>query len=327
MSPALPAQNPSPRAGSEPLGTGSYSIRGSLRHADDHPAEMVKVHLLQLSGEPVTMAFTRPNGEFEFRSIPSGVYLIAVEEDGFEPIQERIDARVASRVQLHFYLREKMKFGAVPVSPSVSARELALSPTAAEELRKGKEQLFEKKDPAKGLKHFEKLASEAPDFYEAHHFRGLALSSLKRPQEAEAALREAIAGSGGTYASSHVALASLLCNQKRYAEAEPLARRGIELDPDSWQGHFELARALDGQNRPDEALLSVQVVRQRQADFPELFLLLVNIHLHRNDAQGVVAAADGYLKLAPGGPASDKVRETRQKVLAQVPSASARPPE
>ena len=93
LAPALPAQNPSPRAGSEPLGTGSYSIRGSLRHADDHPAEMVKVHLLQLSGEPVTMAFTRPNGEFEFRSIPSGVYLIAVEEDGFEPIQERIQGR------------------------------------------------------------------------------------------------------------------------------------------------------------------------------------------------------------------------------------------
>ena len=74
-------------------------IRGSLRDADNsRPMEMIKVDLKRMTGEVVSTAFTRSNGEFEFTGLPRGVYYIVVEERGFEPIRESVELLSSSRM-------------------------------------------------------------------------------------------------------------------------------------------------------------------------------------------------------------------------------------
>jgi len=56
----------------------------------------------------------------------------------------------------------------------VTARELALPKNAQEALRKGRERLYEKRDPASSLGYFAKVLKLSPDFYEADYYTGMA---------------------------------------------------------------------------------------------------------------------------------------------------------
>jgi tetratricopeptide (TPR) repeat protein len=297
----------------------AYIVEGSLRlYSTNDPApEMIRVELKKYSGETAAATFTREFGEFRFVNVAGGIYLLVVEEEGFEAIHERIELRGPdTRRRFQFYLRELVTArDASTRDASVPARELALSQKAASALRRGREELFVKNNPSGGLEHFNKLAKEAPDFYEAYFYRGLALSGLGRMEEAEMSLRQAIEQSGEKHVASLVKLASMLSNQKRFAEAEPLARKSTELDATAWLAQFELARALHGLNRPEDALRAAEAAKALRPDFPKLYLVLINIHIRRGDSRGVLAAMDEYLRLVPQGAMSDTVRAERKKLL------------
>lgn len=304
--------------------TRTLQIRGTLRRASNNSGvEMVRVDLKRFTGETVSSTFTRSNGEFEFAGLSSGNYILEVVEEGFEPIREAVELFGTGRTGIFLYLREPLKMGeGTSKAPSVPARELALSSRAADALNRGRLELFDRKNPAGSLKHFQRLLKEAPGFFEAHYYMGVAYADSGRLPEAEAALRSAIAG-GGSHAPSFFTLASLLCNQSRYAEAEPLARKAVELDPGAWPGHFELARSLFGLNRTEDALASAQAALEKKKDAADLHLLLANIHIRRRDAPALLAALDGYLALRPEGPMSNQVRATRKQLLENVEQARA----
>lgn len=308
--------------------TRTFNIRGSLRLASTHAGvEMIRVDLKRFTGETVNSTYTRSNGDFEFAGLSSGNYILEVVEEGYEPIRESIELFGTGRAGIFLYLREPLKLGqGTSTAPSVPAHELALSSKASSALNKGRHELFQNKNPKGSLKHFQRLVQEAPGFYEAHYYMGVAYADAGRILEAEAALRSAIAGAE-PHAPSYVTLASILCNQDRFAEAEPLARKAVELEPDAWPGHFELARSLFGLNRTPEALASAQAALEKKKDSPDLHLLLANIHMRRRDAPSLLAALDSYLALRPEGSMSDQVRATRKQLLENMERArAARPP-
>ncbi len=315
-----------------PVSTGSRipetTIRGALRLASNHQGvEGIRIELKQFTGETLSVAYTTSNGSFEFLGVPAGTYVLEVAERGFETIRESVEVRHTSRMGLQLYLREPA--GAAenaPAAPAVPARELALSRDAADLLRKGRHELFARNNPKASLKHFQKLVQEAPDFYEAHFYMGLAYLHSDRMPEAEAELRAAVVGGADSHVPSLVSLAAMLSNQQRFADAEPLARKAIALEPEGWPGHFELARSLLGLNRAPEAHQSAQTALEKKKDSPDLHLLLAEICIRRQDARGLLAALDAYLALEPKGPVSDRVRATRKQLLDNMAQAGAPPP-
>jgi tetratricopeptide (TPR) repeat protein len=325
--PALAAAQAGP-----PVSSGSRipetTIRGALRLASNHQGvEGIRVELKQFTGETVSVVYTNSNGNFEFLGVPSGAYVLEVAEKGYEPIRESVEVRHTSRMGLLLFLREAPGTAEnAPAAPVVSARELALSPSAAEWLRKGRLELFARNNPKASLQHFQKLLKQAPHFYEAHYYLGLAYLNSDRLPEAETELRTAITGGNESHAPSYITLASLLSNQQRFADAEPLARKAIALEPARWPGHFELARSLLGLNRAKEAYQSAQEALEKKKDSPDLHLLLAEICIRRQDARGLLAALDAYLALEPKGPMSDRVRATRKQLLENMAQAGAPPP-
>ena len=119
-------------------------------------------------------------------------------------------------------------------------------------------ELLAKKDPAGSLPHFQRAISEYAGYYEAYDRIGAAELKLWHVPEAEQAFRKSIEVSGGQFAHPLLALGAILDEQKNFAEAESVIRKGLDLDHDSWKGHFYLALALFGSNRMEEAEKSVR---------------------------------------------------------------------
>src|SRR5437879_13747709 len=102
---------------------------------------------------------------------------------------------------------------------------------------------------------------------------GLAYMHLGQAAQAEQALQKAIDLSQSRH-EALFSLASPLSNNQRFSAAEPLARRGLELDGNSWYGQFEWARALMGLNRVDTPQKIAEEARHRNPDSPNFHLPL-----------------------------------------------------
>ena len=235
-------------------------------------------------------------------------------------MQQAVELNLSSGRGLLLYLKKADAERPSQLGHTVSVRELGLSSKAHNAFRMGVERLA-KKDPAGSLVHFQRAVAELPSYYEAYHQMGLAYMRLGQAAQAEQAFQKAIDLSQGRYAEALFGLASLLSNHQRFSEAEPLARRGLELDGSSWYGQFELARALMGLNRVETAQKIAEEARKRNPDYPLLHLLLANIHIRKRDYPGLLGDLDTFLKLEQNGPTSDQVRQTREKVQRALANA------
>jgi tetratricopeptide (TPR) repeat protein len=120
-----------------------------------------------------------------------------------------------------------------------------------------------------------------------------------------------------------------LCNEKKFEEAEPAARKAIELDPVSWEANYELGRALYGLDRSAEAELSVQEAIRLNPDDAPIHLLLANIHVKLHNYPALLDDLNTYLKMMPSGPDADQARQLRDKVqqaMANRPTEPQQPP-
>ncbi len=184
--------------------------------------------------------------------------------------------------------------------------------------------LYDKADFSGAIKQFEKAIKEFPDYYEAYAQLGVAYVRMKDAGKAETALRKSIELSDEKYSRAFVYLATVFSDNQRFAEAEPLVRKGIELDTNSWQGYPELTRALAGQNKLLDAEQAAQTAVKLDPDEPELYLTLINIEVKLPKYRAVLSNIDAYLKLAPDGRAAEQIRTMRtqvQQALAKGPSS------
>jgi tetratricopeptide (TPR) repeat protein len=207
----------------------------------------------------------------------------------------------------------------------VSVRELKIPPRAKRAFEQGLERLA-KKDPEGSLTNFEQAIAEFAGYYEAYDRIGAADLKLWRIPEAEQAFRKSIELSVGQYAHPQIALGAILVDQEKFTEAESAIRKGLDLEPESWTGHYYLGLALFGLNRLGEAEKSAREALSRKADFPKAHILLADIHGREKDYESLVNDLNEYLKLAPDGPDSAWARTLRESVLrvvSQSPNTSA----
>ncbi len=301
----------------------TYFVRGSLRNNDDNrPLEMIRVELRTITGQTLGTAFSRSNGEFEFYGIPNGVYYVVVEEKGYEPIRESVEIYNVGRAGLFLFLKRASDVFSAP-GKTISVREMQIPGKARDALQKGIERLHEKRDYKGSLDFFQRAVAQYPSYYEAYYEMGLAYLRLDQIAESEQALRKSIELSQGRYADAYFLLASVLSNKQEFAEAQTLARQGLELNGNAWQGYFEMARALFGQNQFETAEKNALEARTRKPDFPLIHLLLANLHLRKRDYPSLLEDLDTYLKLEPNGTMSEQARRTREQVQRALTNASA----
>jgi tetratricopeptide (TPR) repeat protein len=200
---------------------------------------------------------------------------------------------------------------------TVSIRELNIPPKALREFERGISRL-EKQDVAGSLLYFQRAVQEYAGYYEAYDRVGSANLKLWRVTDAEQAFRKSINVSGAQYAHPLIALASILDDREKFAEAESLTRSGLALEPNSWTGHYYLGMALYGLNRLEDAEKSADEALRLKADFPEAYLLLAKIHRAEQNYPSLVNDLNRSLSLAPNGPVSEAAKTVRKSALEKI---------
>ncbi|MBZ5662134.1 MAG: tetratricopeptide repeat protein [Acidobacteriia bacterium] len=293
-----------------------FSIDGSVRDiSDQHGMENIRVDLKQPDGSPVSSTFTKDNGVFEFMGIANGEYLLEVNAQDYEPLDQSVEIKNDGRRGVSLLLtRALILLNSNTRGAVISAHQLSVPRKAQDEFNKGMNLLYAKTDYRGAIAQFQRAIKDFPTYYEAYALEGTSYQSLGEMPSAEEALRKAVDLSSGKYSEALYLLSALLLNAKRYQEAATLARKCVEVDTSSWQGPFELARALFGLQQFDEAEKSANLAREKNPDYPDVHILLANIHIARRDFPLLAADLDAYLKISPNGPDVDWVRQTQERM-------------
>lgn len=278
------------------------------------------------TGEVVAMGFTRSNGEFEFQGLRNGIYYLIVEYAGFDPVREHIEIQNFSRPGVMLFLKKVADARKPAMGPSVSSHVLSLSQKAQDAYQKGLERMYDKNDAQGSLPFFERAVAEAPSCYEAYYEIGVAHAHLGQTDEAVSAFKKSEEVSQGKYARALIGLAAVLSNNSKYAEAEPSARKAVELDATQWEALFELARAQAGLNRWAEAEKNARSTLQYNSSAGSVYLLLANVHIHKPDYPALIDDLEAYLKLEPDGASAPQARSTIEQVRKLMANAKNSPP-
>jgi hypothetical protein len=329
--PPLPAQrrpNPSPfpdsNGGLSPSRARSFTINGSVSDADTHlRLDGVRVDLQAISGGTLASAFTSSNGSFEFVNVRIGTYQVIFEQVGYEELRQ--DLEVEGPVFAMNVALRKLNGGDPGGPPIISVRELSMPQKARDAMNKGMNLLYQKSDYPGSIKQFQRAIQSYPNYYEAYAHMGVAYMKMKDTASSEQALRKSVELSQGRYSDALFLLATLLSSTKRFADAEPLARRAVEVDPNSWHAQSELAQALIRLDRADEAEPYAQAAVKLQPENPILRLLLADIHIELGNDQALLDDLNTYLKLAPNGTFAPQVRQHRDQVQQRMQKTGASP--
>ena len=293
---------------------GRYSIIGTVRDPQTNEGlEDIQVELRQFNGPTVGQVFTSQNGNFTFNNLPADTYDVIIERAGFERIDQQVSL-TSNLSGIELELR-RTRENTIAGSQVVSARELSIPHKAHDAMEKGMGLLYQKSDYPGSLKQFQLAIKNYPDYYEAYSQMGMAYMKMGDAANSEESLRKSIALSKDRYVDGYFILAKLLTDGKRFADAEAAARKAVELNANSWQGQFELARASYGMNHLTDAEESATTAAKLQPDHPETYLMLANIHGRTRNFAKLVEDLNAFLKLDPNGPQADQARQTRQQIL------------
>ena len=290
-----------------------------LTEGDNQRIEHVTVRLCDTGGILIEQTTTPESAEFVFKGIQRGRYILTLEANGFQKTEVHVDLSFSSDKGMTVYMKPvTTESGLVPPGATVSAHELSMPEAARELVDTGRRKLYAEKNAKDGLKDFEQAVSVAPSYYEAYREIGVAQLSMGSADEAIKSFRKSIEVSKDRYGDADVGLGTLLVEKGDLEAGEKAIRRGVELNPNSWMGFFELGKLDLNRNRLGSSLQSAERAKMLSPNSPVVYRLLANIHLRQKNYEDLLADLDAYLKLDPTSPAGVRAKEMREQVQREL---------
>ncbi|MFZ1974929.1 MAG: tetratricopeptide repeat protein [Candidatus Acidiferrales bacterium] len=292
----------------------------------DHPIMHANVRLCDGGGNLLEESITADSGDFAFRGISRGNYILQVSAVGFQSSSTSLDLSFNSDRGIPIYLKKTALDASESAAPAnISAHEMSMPKSARDLLISGEKKFYRDKNTEGGMADFRSAIAAAPGYYEAYYQIALADVTLGKKPEAEASLRKSIEVSRDSYGEADVGLGTMMLERGEIAQGEKAVRRGIELSPNYWLGHYELGRALFTENKLPDALKSAEQAKSLAPSAPIVYRLLSNIHLQQKDYPALLADIDAYLELDPDSPAGIRAKQLRKLVVQKVGSAKTTP--
>ena len=306
--------------------TSSNSVTVSgvvLAEGNNQRIEHVAVRLCDGGGNLMEETTTPQSGEFSFRGVRRGRYILTFEANGYYKTDFQLDLSYTSDKGMTIYMKPLAKQSAAgPSGSTVSAHELSMPQAARKLVASGKKKVYVDKKPEAGLQDFRHAVAEAPSYYEAYREIAMAYVTMGRADEARENFRKAIELSHDTYGDADVGLGTLLVEKGDAGEGEKAIRRGVELNPNSWMGFYELGKLDLGREHLDLALKSAERARALAPNAPIVFRLLANIHMRQKNYADLLGDLDAYIKLDPDSAAGFRAAQMRQQVAQEIAKQS-----
>ncbi len=303
------------------MSAGEARVTGHVRDSvSRQPLTSVKVEVSSIGGFASIYVQTGTDGEFHIGGLVDGNFDLIINEKGYLPYREEFTLANGNLVVMNIDL-EKAPGEAESAPGTLSAHELTVPQKARDAYTKGMA-LKAKPDYAGALEQFQKAIKLYPDYYEAYAEAGAAEVNLNKTADADRDLQKSVDMSQGKYPVALFYQAGELNNAGKFADAAAEAQKGIELDPNSWRGQFEMARALLGMKRPADAAPYAAKARELNAGNSQVYIVVMNADIQTRNYPGAVEAIDSYLKLTATGPQADQVRRVREQLEAAIKKAA-----
>jgi thioredoxin-like negative regulator of GroEL len=292
-------------------GMGS-TLSGSVRTIDGRPVPNARIEVRDLGTlQVVASGYTLPGGAFEFSSLPSGRYEV-VASAGLQEARERVDLMGMYNVDLRIGDVAQRDGGG---GSTVSVAQLKIPDKARKALHKA-EQALQNHQLEEARKQIDKALQVAPKYSAALTMRGILDLSENRLQQAQTACEQAIR-SDSNYAMAYVVLGATYNVLDRFEDALRTLNQGLALSPNSWQGHFEMAKALLGKAQYAESLRQINRAAQLvPASYAPVHLVRAHALLGLKNYPQAIAELEQYLGGAPDGADAASARQTLDQVRA-----------
>jgi tetratricopeptide (TPR) repeat protein len=208
----------------------------------------------------------------------------------------------------------------------ISAHELSMPAAARNLVSAGERKLSHDRDPEGAIKDFLSAIKKAPDYYEAYYLVGVAYLCAQKREEAESNLHRAVELSQQRYADAVIALGTVVLDRGEFSGGEKLLRHGLELNPNSWQVHYELSRFELSKGNLPVAEEMAQKARLLAPQKPAIYHLLAIIHQRQQDYSAMLNDLEAYIQLDPDSPTgvwAKQLAAQTEQLLADSQAAAA----
>jgi tetratricopeptide (TPR) repeat protein len=304
----------------ESLAQKPATIAGNVYYGSDYnAAKNVPVTLYDSEHTILETQNTSDDGQFRFGTLRRATYIIVVDIPGYERVSLDVDVSMASDKGLAIYLKSTARPQEAQQLKTVSVHELSMPQKARELVDSAMKKLYKDHDPPAALADLQQAVALAPGYYEALYQTGMAQLTLGDRAAAEKSFRSSFEQSSHTYAEASVGLGAALLDLGNPSEAEQSVRRGLQLNPNLWLGHYEMGRVLLQQKHLADALASAEQARLLAPNVPIVYRLLSNIHLQQKNYPALLADLDAYLKLDHTSPAGLRAKQLRDQLASKQP--------
>jgi tetratricopeptide (TPR) repeat protein len=205
----------------------------------------------------------------------------------------------------------------VPPQPGVggatiSVSELKIPERARKELERADKSL-RSGNLREAAGHVEKGLAIYPQLPQAHNGLGALYAALKEYDKSVDEFGKALA-LNREYRLAADNLTAVLCLQHKYSEAEPVARRALEMDPGAASSQYLLGSVLVERGHTDEE--ATRLLQKAKDTYPRAWLFLAKVEFERGDLEGAAEDLRDYLR----APTTDRqfVQAWLEKIEKQI---------
>ena len=288
----------------------------NVHTATGQPADNARVELRQQDlGAASITGYTNAAGVADMTNVPAGDYVIVVSYK-LAQAQSRENLAFGAR-DLSFTLPTDTTGADRGSSTSVSVADYKVPDKARKEYGKA-ESALAKGNQDETLSHLNK----ALEIYQ-HYADALTLRAIVRmdKQDTTGALSDLNAAiqADPSCSLSYFAMGSVYNTMQKFSDAELALQRGLTLDPKSWQGYFELGKALVGKGDYQAGIAQLEKSQEFSAGkYPPIHLVKAHAMLALKQYPGAMKELQAFITEAPNDQRSANAKETLDRVNAFV---------
>jgi tetratricopeptide (TPR) repeat protein len=292
--------------------SGYGSVEGRVRSAGDRPLADVRIELLSLSYGTTLVTSSNSAGVYKVE-LSEGDYLVTAtlgtqavtNQVRVGPGQNWVELRMPGKDSPRVYSQS-----------TISSAQLRVPEKARNALQKA-HNAATKKNTADAARYVDKALQLYPLYAEALAMRAV----LEREKDPDTALVDAMKAIeyDPNYGMGYVALGSVYTALSRFDEAVRSLDHGIALTPASWQGYYEMTRALVGKRDYIEALRHLErACSLAPKSYPFFHLSKAAIFDGLSITSAAVTELQGYLREDPNGKKALEARRALDKLQATI---------